>query len=55
MRDVLDVWSKSMRVNARTAYEDSNKGVQMERREERHSTDNGNCRLEFREALEATL
>ena len=55
MRDVLDVWSKSMRAKARTAYEDSNKGAQMERMEERHSTDNDNCRLEFREALEATL
>lgn len=52
---MLDVWSKSMRAKARTAYEDSNKGAQMERMEERHSTDNGNCRLEFKEALEATL
>ena len=49
------MWSKSMRAKARTAYEDSNKGVQMERMEERHSTDNGNCRLEFKEALEETL
>ena len=51
----MDVWSKSMRAKARTVYEGGNKGTQMERMEERHSTDNGNCRLEFKEALEATL